>query len=205
MTTDEYTAPSLEEAYTLHLVRVKKICLNILHDRDAADDMAQDVFVHLSTRLHLFRGESKFTTWLHRVTINRCLMKIRKDKAGRTESLDGMLEEATTEGGKVSAKDLYKALAIHDGDLESCGERKELLAALAALPVRFRTTIELCDLQGYPIQEVAELLDVSLGCVKSYLHRGRRRLAISLGAAPTPLIRSERTMNEALDDLAKYL
>jgi RNA polymerase sigma-70 factor (ECF subfamily) len=158
-----------------HQRRVYNIAYHFVAHEQDADDLAQEVFVAVFRSLHSFRGESAFTTWLHRVAMNVC-MNAQRGKA-RTPPLSW--EELTqAEGGE-------RWVLV---DPESPPERAVLdqeaaalvRAKVAELPDHYRQAIILCDLQDVPYEEAARILKVSVGTIKSRVHRGRMLLKSKL-------------------------
>ena len=140
---------------------------------DAADGL-QDGLIAAYRRAGSFRGDAAVTTWLHRVVVNACLDRLRAAKVRRAEPLPDDLEEYSRRGSLASATD-----ATADPlDLSVAAERRRrVLAALATLPDEQRAALVLVDMEGYPVAEVAEMLDCPTGTVKSRCARGRARLA----------------------------
>jgi len=149
-----------------HRDRLWAVALRTLGDREEAADAVQDALVSAFRSAHTFRGQSAVTTWLHRITVNACLDRIRRAASRRTapvadeENLDALLEPHESAEAPAERGELHR----------------ELLAALATLPVEQRAALVLVDMQGYPVAEAAEVLDVPTGTIKSRCARGRARL-----------------------------
>ncbi len=139
------------------------IALRMLHNAADAEDAVQEAFVSAYRAFSKFNGQSKVTTWLYRIVVNVCLMKIRKEKS-RTKYL--------TETG-------YDDAVVHDwrNDPERAAMNAELRdvlqRGLGRLCPEFRAVIVLRDVQGLSSQETAEALDITVASIKSRLHRGR--------------------------------
>lgn len=142
------------------------VCMRIMGDREAAKDAAQETFVTLFRKADRYKGTAAVTTWLYRVTVNTCYDQLRKAKRRRADSLPDHVDPADPQGG--------------DG-FTSVELRGPVLAALRALPDEFRTAVVLRDIEGLALNEVAEILDVPVGTVKSRVFRGRKLLAGELG------------------------
>jgi RNA polymerase sigma-70 factor (ECF subfamily) len=127
-------------------------------DPQHADTLTQDVFVRAWEKLSGFRGESRFSTWLHRLTINVVLQDRRS--RGRRQA-----REHTVENLEQYATAVTRAMP---------GTRVDLERAIACLPPGAREVLVLRDVQGFKYREIAELKDVSLGTVKAQIHRARR-------------------------------
>ncbi|MEU6392449.1 RNA polymerase sigma factor SigM [Streptomyces sp. NPDC046939] len=149
-----------------HRDRLWAVALRTLGDREEAADAVQDALVSAYRAAHTFRGQSAVTTWLHRITVNACLDRARKTASRKTapvddtERLDQLLEPHESAAAPAERGDLHR----------------ELLAALRSLPADQRAALVLVDMQGYPVAEAAQVLDVPVGTVKSRCARGRARL-----------------------------
>ncbi|WP_405428766.1 RNA polymerase sigma factor SigM [Micromonospora sp. NBC_00617] len=155
-----------------HRDRLWAVALRTLGDREEAADALQDALLSAHRAAGRFRGDSAVTTWLHRIVVNACLDRIRRRQTHPTVPLpDGNRSGDGSGTGGVEpaapAQDHDTALAVR--------------AALAALPLEQRAALVLVDLQGYPVAEVARILGVAEGTVKSRCARGRARLAVLLG------------------------
>ena len=158
--------PSAFDAlYAEHVDRVFALCLRMSADERRAEELTQDVFVKAWRRIGSFRGESAFATWLHRVAVNTVLDD-RKERGRRPEQLSALPGE------------LFRERATGGTDPEG---RLELERAVAALPQRARTALVLHAVEGYSYEEVAELMEVAVGTVKSHIHRARSLLLERLG------------------------
>ncbi len=157
---------AFDELMRRHEDRVFAICLRIMRHREAALDAAQDTFLTVFRKADQFRGDSTFSTWLYRVAVNTCYDHLRKAKRRPAEPLP-----ETHDPPDRSADDA----------LESAEIRPDLVTALGQLNEEFRAAIVLVDVEGLAVGEVAQILEVAEGTVKSRLHRGRRQLAGILG------------------------
>ncbi|GIU93240.1 MAG: RNA polymerase sigma factor SigM [Acidimicrobiia bacterium] len=146
---------------------VFRVALRMVKDREVALDVAQDVFTTLWRKAGRWRGDSAVTTWLYRVTVNASIDTLRRLRRRRAEPLPDTHDPADPRG-----EDPFR---IAEFDLEE---------ALSRLPVDFRTVIVLADVEGLPLAEVARLLDLPVGTVKSRLFRARRLLQPVLGNPP---------------------
>lgn len=158
-----------EYLYGVHNRRVYAICLRMVRDATEAEDLTQEAFLLLFRKIHSFRGESAFSTWLHRLTVNVVLMHLRK-KALATVSIDATpdsVEETSSVGIDIGAHDLSLEGSIDRMNLERCIKR---------LPAGYRTIFVLHDVQGYKHREIAEILGRSVGDSKSQLHKAHSRL-----------------------------
>lgn len=149
-----------------HRDRLWAVALRTLSDREEAADAVQDALISAYRAAHTFRGQSAVTTWLHRITVNACLDRARKAASRRAspipepERLELLLEPHESAAAPAEREELHR----------------QLIAALAQLPIDQRAALVLVDMQGYPVAEAAEMLGVPIGTVKSRCARGRARL-----------------------------
>ena len=152
------------------------VALRTMGNPEEAADAVQDGAGRGLPRAGSFRGEAAVTTWLHRVVVNACLDRIRAAKVRRAEALPDDLDEGAARGSTMTST------SDDPADHALGAERRaEVLAALATLPVEQRAALVLVDMEGYPVAEVADVLGVAVGTVKSRCSRGRSRLAVLLG------------------------
>src|SRR5690242_21774483 len=156
---------AFERLYRQHVNRVFSLCARMVNDRGRAEELTQDVFVRAWDKLHLFRGESSFGTWLHRMTVNLVL------NARKTDGRQRSRYEDDDDGDGVS---LLVARS------HSPGDRMDLEAAIARLPKGARRVFTLHDIEGYKHEEIAEMLGVTTGATKAQLHRARLLLREAL-------------------------
>jgi RNA polymerase sigma-70 factor, ECF subfamily len=165
----EGDANAFERLYKLHSRRVYALCLRFAGNPTDAEDLLQEAFLQLFRKIHTFRGESKFSTWLHRLAVNVILMR-RRRKRHPEVSLD-----ATNEPDDPYSKPL---LDLGGPDLRLSGalDRVNLEKALEQLPDGYREMFILHDVEGYEHNEIAEILGCSVGNSKSQLFKARLRL-----------------------------
>lgn len=146
-----------------HAPRVFALCLRLTADRAAADELTQDVFVQAWRALPGFRGDSRFSTWLHRLAVNTVLMARRAAvRRGRRElDFDDLTELVPQPAAPI-------------------GTTMDLEAAIAALPAGARTVFVLHDVEGYRHEEIAEAAGIAVGTSKAQLFRARRLLRARL-------------------------
>jgi len=162
-------AAAFEFLYQLHSRRVYALCLRMVNNPADAEDLTQEAFLQLFRKISSFRGESAFSTWLHRMTVNVVLMRLRK-KSLPVASLDETTEPDEDTGGPrkdIGAPDLRLSGAVDRVNLERCVEK---------LPPGYRTVFMLHDVQGYEHNEIADIMGCSVGNSKSQLHKARTRL-----------------------------
>jgi RNA polymerase sigma-70 factor (ECF subfamily) len=159
---------SFEELYARHNRRVFSLCLRMTGNTSEAEDLAQEVFIQLYRKIGSFRGESAFTTWLHRLPVNQVLMHFRKR---------GVKLEQTTDDGDVPVQIVQ---GTEDPARMPVVDRIALDAAVAQLPPGYRTVFVLHDVEGHEHEEIANLLGCSVGTSKSQLHKARMKLRLLL-------------------------
>ena len=158
-----------EFLYHLHNRRVYALCLRMVKDSAEAEDLTQETFLVVFRKLHTFRGESAFSTWLHRLTVNLVLMRLRK------KSLPVVSIEAASDPGNQRDSPRLE-LGAPDLALEVTIDRIVLERCIQHLPAGFRKVLILHDIRGYRHCEIAHLLGRSIGASKSQLHKARKRL-----------------------------
>ena len=170
-------AEAFEYLYASHRKRVYSLCLRMLKNPADAEDLTQQAFLQVFRKINTFRGESGFSTWLHRVTVNVVLMYLRRKKP--TEALAQNAESPTADG------EVPREPGVNDVSLVGAIDRLNLRRALHQLPSGYRRYFLLHDVVGYKHSEIAGILRCSVGCSKSQLHRARRRLRCLLqGESP---------------------
>jgi RNA polymerase sigma-70 factor (ECF subfamily) len=162
-------ALGFERLYQSHRARVYALCLRMTGNPTEAEDLTQDSFLIVFRKIGSFRGDSSFSTWLHRIAINVALMRRR-----RKTSLETSLEENSGPGSDRPGP--LESLAGDDLFLAGLIDRVQLERALEQLRPFHRLVVVLHDVQGYKHNEIAKMLDCSIGNSKSRLHRARARL-----------------------------
>lgn len=157
-----------------HKARIYSICLRMTNNTAEAEDLTQDAFMQVFRKLATFRGDSALSTWLYRIAVNTVLMHFRK-KALRQVSLD--------EPYNQDARLVKREYGSKDDRLSGCVDRIALTRAIRELPDGYRTIFLLHEVEGYEHQEIAELLDCSVGNSKSQLHKAKLRIRELLGHA----------------------
>lgn len=155
---------AFEQLYRSHIGRVYALCLRLVSDIDRAEELAQDVFVRAWEKLRTFRGESAFSSWLHRLTINV------------------VIEHRRSVGRRVSREEQISDLpGINTWQpATSPDDRIDLERALASLPEGARLVFVLHDVEGYRHHEIAETMGLAVGTSKAQLHRARKLLREAL-------------------------
>ena len=158
-----------------------------------AEDLTQEAFLQLFRKIATFRGESAFSTWLHRLAVNVVLMKLRK-KSGKETSLEQVTEP--DEGSGTPRRDFGTVDLRLSGSLD----RVNLQRAVDQLPPGYKAAFILHDVQGYEHNEIAEMLGCSIGNSKSQLHKARMRLRDLLQEAVREKARQDRRAAGASED-----
>ncbi len=166
---------AFEELVERYKNRIYNLAYRMLGNPDDAYDLTQEVFLLLVRNLPSFRGEARFSTWLYRVVLNACYDRARKSRNHLS------LQESPGE----DLPELGETLADEDAvspeeNMEKAEIRSRVQEAISKLPPKFREVVVLHDIQGYDYREVAEILGISLGTVKSRLNRARNKLAREL-------------------------
>ena len=160
-------AEAFEALYSLHKRRVYSLCLRMTSNTAAAEDLTQEAFLQLFRKIGTFRGESAFSTWLHRMAVNVVLMQLRK------KGLAVVPLEETLEGAEEAPR---KEPGGDDVRLAGAIDRIQLNHAIGELPPGYRTIFLLHDVEGYEHNEIAVMVGCSIGNSKSQLHKARMKL-----------------------------
>jgi len=160
-------AEAFEVLYNLHKRRVYSLCLRMTANTAAAEDLTQEAFLQLFRKIGTFRGESAFSTWLHRMAVNVVLMQLRK------KGLPVVSLEDTMDSDEDTPK---KELGAQDPALAGSVDRLQLQRAVETLPPGYRMIFLLHDVEGYEHNEIAGMVGCSIGNSKSQLHKARMKL-----------------------------
>ena len=153
---------ALGALYERHHRQVYSVCLKMTRNAFEAEDLTQEVFIHLVRKVGLFRNESQFSTWLHRLTVNIVLMHIRRRKVRREHVSDDFERKSPTRQAHPAGAQIADKMVLD--------------SALAQLPPGCRRVFVLFDVEGYKHIEIAHLLGCSTGTSKSQLHKARIKL-----------------------------
>jgi RNA polymerase sigma-70 factor, ECF subfamily len=162
-------ASAFEQVYRLHSRKIYNLCLRMVGNPTEAEDLTQDVFLQLLRKIGTFRGESAFSTWLHRMSVNIVLMRFRKKPIAQTslETMTNSEEESSTAPKEFGGPDLR---------LNGVIDRVTLQAAINELAPGSKAMFILHDVQGYKHSEIAGMFGCSVGNSKSQVHKARMRL-----------------------------
>jgi RNA polymerase sigma-70 factor, ECF subfamily len=165
---------AFSEIYNRHQKRVFSICMRIVRDFALAEDLTQETFLQVHRKITSFRGDSDFTTWLHRLAVNTVLMYMRK-RVLPVVSLDHLMSDAQEDRAArdFGTRDLAQAGVI---------DRLSIDRALSALAPGYRLIYLLHDVEGFNHGEIATMQDCTCGNSKSQLHKARRALRSTLAA-----------------------
>ena len=172
--------------FEVHKRRVYSLCLRMTGDTAEAEDLAQEAFLQLFRKIATFRGESAFSTWLHRLVVNVVLMHLRKK---------GLQQVSLDEPDASQDEPLKREYGDDDKRLLHSIDRITLSRAIDGLPPGYRAVLVLHDVEGYEHNEIAQILNCSVGNSKSQLHKARlklrellrsQRLPASMGGVKPP-------------------
>jgi RNA polymerase sigma-70 factor (ECF subfamily) len=160
---------ALADLYHRHSKNVYSLCLRMTRNATEAEDLTQDVFMQLLRKISSFRGQSRFSTWLYRLTVNQVLMHYRRASTRRelTPSEIQLEQGILARVDRAAARKLVNRMALN--------------AALARLPSGYRTVFLLFEVNGYKHDEIARIYGCSVGNSKSQLHKARRKLRSLIG------------------------
>lgn len=158
-------------------VRIFSVCVRMVRDRELAADLTQDTFIKLIKGLDTFDDRAKLSTWVYRVAVNVCLSKLRSEKLRRHASLDAMASAGGREDSRRSGLGFEQAREPGaETGIEQDEERQQMIAALDSLSDEHRSILVLRDGRGLEYEQIAEVLDIPVGTVRSRLFRARAAL-----------------------------
>jgi RNA polymerase sigma-70 factor (ECF subfamily) len=161
-------AEGFECLYKLHSGRVYALCLRMMKgNASEAEDLTQEAFLRMFRKIGTFRSESAFSTWLHRLTFNIVLMRLRK------KTVAEMIPLEETNDPNEEKDGLFKEIGAADLRLSGLVDRVNLQRAVNQLPLGYRSIFLLHDVKGYEHNEIASMLGCSIGNSKSQLHKAR--------------------------------
>jgi RNA polymerase sigma-70 factor (ECF subfamily) len=162
-------AIDIETVYCKYYRRVFLWCSRVVRNTEDAEDLTHDAFVHVMRKIHTYRGEAAFSTWLFRVVMNTVFMQLRRKRLPQN-SLDEVLDFGE---GTLRSRD---ALGVIDSAFGDTDARVDLVRAVAQMPTGFKVVFLLHDLEDYSHSEIAEIRGWTVGTSKSQLHKARGRL-----------------------------
>lgn len=156
-----------------HERRMYALAFRMCGNREDAQDCVQDAMLRIYRALNRFKGESSFSTWVYRITMNACLDELRRRKLRASASLDFLLDNGWAPVDEINTPERHALNA----------ERRRAIAdAIRSLPEDMRVAIILREIHGFSYEEIANTLDVNIGTVKSRISRGRERLCALISA-----------------------
>jgi RNA polymerase sigma-70 factor (ECF subfamily) len=161
--------------------RVYRQCFRMLRSQEDAEDLTQEVFLQLYRKAHTFRGESNFSTWLHRLTINTVLMRLRRNRRWR----DSVTSLDIAPGSLEDIGDVLSLVTALPAPPVSTVDKISLDVAIAQLSSGYRQVFLLHDSEGYRHDEIARILGISEGTSKSQLHKARFKLRELIESSPS--------------------
>jgi RNA polymerase sigma-70 factor (ECF subfamily) len=162
---------AFSELYETHKRRVYSLCLRMTGNTAEAEDLSQEAFLQLFRKISTFRGESAFSTWLHRLVVNVVLMHLRKK---------GLQQVSLDETDNSQEEPVKRDYGDDDRRLTGSVDRISLTRAIDELPPGYRAVFVLHDVEGYEHNEIAQIMGCSIGNSKSQLHKARMKLRESL-------------------------
>lgn len=151
-----------------HSPRVYRLAYRLTGNRHDAEDLTQDVFVRVFRSVDRYEP-GNFPGWLHRITTNLFLDRVRRSSRVRMDRFGDGGED------RITSSEIEPELAVHDANFDP-----DIEAALALLPEEFRVAVVLCDVEGLSYEEIADVLGIKIGTVRSRIHRGRTQLREAL-------------------------
>lgn len=150
-----------------HEKRMYAVALRMFANREDAQDCLQEAMLRIYRSIGNFKGQSSFATWVYRITMNSCLDELRRKKNKQSTSLDDLLDQgwAPADEGATPEKHAMRSEL-----------RRELKRAIHELPEDMRSAVILRDVQGFSYEEIAQVLNVNVGTVKSRISRAREKL-----------------------------
>ncbi len=158
-----------------HEKRMYAVALRMFANREDAQDCLQEAMLRVYRSIGSFKGQSSFSTWLYRITMNTCLDELRRKKNKQSASLDSLLEQGWSPADESAAPEKHALRS----EL-----KRELQSAISELPEDMRSAVVLRDVQGFAYDEIAQMLDVNVGTVKSRISRAREKLRGKLRERP---------------------
>ena len=172
----EGDADAFAALFHAHKARIYSICLRMTTNAAEAEDRTQDAFLQMFRKIGSFRGDSAFSTWLHRIAVNTVLMHFRKKFLNQVS-----LDETYDNSDGASIRREY---GVKDNRLAGCVDRVALACAIKELPRGYRTIFLLHEVEGYEHREIAQMLGCCVGNSKSQLHKAKLRIRERLVRSP---------------------
>lgn len=190
------------ELLTAHSDRLFAVCVRMVRDHDTARDLTQDALVRIVQHIESYDGRARLSTWMIRITMNVCLSHMRKQRLRRHASLDAPLGHDPSNPAATGASTIEQTAepSAHNR-VEYAEKRRVLLAAMEALEPDHKAVLTLRDVRGLDYREIADVLDVPVGTVKSRLFRARSALRDAIEAISPSDFDAPRTATPHDEDL----
>lgn len=160
-------ASAFNELMGGHERRMYAVCLRMCGNPEDAQDCLQEAMLRIYRAISGFKGQSSFSTWVYRVTMNTCLDELRRRKNKQSASLDGLLDAGWSPSDDADTPE-RKTIASE--------KRAAIRQTIAELPEDMRSAIVLRDIHGFSYDEIAKMLEINVGTIKSRISRGREKL-----------------------------
>ena len=160
-------AAAFNELLGLHEKKMYAVCLRMCGNHEDAQDCLQEAMLRVYRAISGFKGQSSFSTWLYRVTMNTCLDELRRRKNKQTTSLDGLLDAGWSPSDDLDTPE-HHAIASE--------KRREIQKTISELPEDMRSAVVLRDIHGFSYDEISGILGANVGTIKSRISRGREKL-----------------------------
>ena len=168
-------AAAFNELLAGHEKKMYAVCLRMCANHEDAQDCLQEAMLRVYRSISGFKGQSAFSTWLYRVTMNTCLDELRRRKGKATTSLDGLLDSGWSPSDEEDTPEKHAIGAE---------QRRAVQTMIAELPEDMRAAVVLRDIQGYSYEEISQMLEINVGTIKSRISRGREKLREKIIAKP---------------------
>ncbi|MBQ3223177.1 MAG: sigma-70 family RNA polymerase sigma factor [Clostridia bacterium] len=175
-------AYAFEQLMRKHESRMYSVAVRMCGNREDAQDCVQDAMLRIYRALDRFKGQSSFSTWVYRITMNTCLDELRRRKVRASTSLDTLLESGWSPTDETDTPERHAIEAER---------RKALSGAIQSLPEDMRSAIVLREMQGLSYEEISDVLSVNVGTIKSRISRGREKLRQLITSKPELFGREE--------------
>ena len=188
-------AIAIAELVACYEPRIRQQAMRYVPRHEDAEEIAQDVLVKVWRKLHLFRGDAALSSWVHRITFNTAMSRLRNTRVSRTREVASDAEPGKLPNAMASrAHDMPDWTGMADESVLRSEMRAKLAEAIAVMPVIYRTPVVLRDLEGLSIAEVSALLNLNKQTLKSRVHRGRQFLRRRLAAFASGLSLHRRAL-----------
>lgn len=158
-----------------HEKKMYAVALRMFANREDAQDCLQEAMLRVYRSIGTFKGQSSFSTWLYRITMNTCLDELRRKKNKQSTSLDSLLDQGWSPADEESTPEKHAVRSE---------VRREIQSAIRELPEDMRSAVVLRDIQGFAYDEIAQMLNVNVGTIKSRISRAREKLRGKLHERP---------------------